>query len=85
MNSFHLPIIAITYFPAATAPTHHSSLCFDTYLTLTTAIDILEPMNGKLVSGELYKLWKHQKKHIKEMHRRNEHKISTRLQSTQNT
>ena len=53
MNSYHLLVIAITYFPAAMVPNLHSSLCLDgiqqkdAYLTLTTAIDIMEPMKGK--------------------------------------
>ena len=28
---------------------------------------------GKIVLGELHKLWKHHAKHLKEMHQRNEH------------
>ena len=46
MNSFHLLVIAITYFQAAMALNFHSSLCLDeiqqkdAYLTLTIAIGI---------------------------------------------
>ena len=53
MSSFHLLVIAITYFQAPMALYLHSSLCLDeiqqndTYLTLPIAIGIVEPMKGK--------------------------------------
>ena len=53
MNSFHLLIIAITYFPAAKAPNLHSSLYLDeiqqkdAYLTIQTTIGIMTPLKEK--------------------------------------
>ena len=78
MNSFNSFVIAITYFQVAMALNLHSSLCLDeiqqkdAYLTLTTAIGIIEPMNRNIVLEELHKLGKHYTKHFKELYQRNE-------------
>ena len=64
INSFHLLVIVATYFLAAMATNLHSPLCLDeiqqrdAYFTLTVEIGIMEPMKGKIVLEELYKLWK---------------------------